>query len=939
MSLRARLLLLVALATLLPAILLGLRFHQVRVEAIDQALAGLARQAKAIARDLDEKVQGTVQLTFGLSQAVALAGGDRTACSAFLAAVLKQNQQYTSLLTVTPDGKLFCDSLRTGRDLNLGDRPYFRNAVSAEDGVSLYPAIGRLTGLPVLHIAIPARSASNDLRFVLLASLNLPQFAGNLRRATGVDILLVDRKGTVLVAPDDPEWPAPVGTSIAGSELFRFASGAESAKPRLVAASEGDSRYWVAVDTPGGRDTGIHVMAGKSRHGLIAAVENEFYQGLIIVVALVMLLFAIFMALAELAVRRQIGRIATMAKHLGAGDLSMRISPPYPAGELGGLMRELNAAADSLERQHAAIDELNRRLVRAQQTEADTKTFLDTVIEHIPNAISVKVGPGGTHDAGAWQLARVNKAYETLAGFPREVLLGKTARDLYNAEAAATIAAADARALNSTTPVTVREFPLVIDESASRFVSSKRVAIRDDYGEPQYLLTVLEDVTERRRAEKRIAHMAHHDALTGLPNRAAFNGHFAASIESAKAEAGQFTVLSIDLNRFKETNDVYGHAVGDALLQTAARRLQDAAGGAFIARIGGDEFVMIATDGSQPAAAAVIADSLLAAFVEDFLIEGKRIHIGLSIGGAVYPVDGEDSKTLMVNADAALYSAKAEPRPAVVFFEPEMGAQRQARQDLQQDLRLAIERGEMLLHYQPQFRTSGEVVGFEALARWLSPVRGMVPPATFIPVAEEYSLIVPLGEWALREACREAATWREPLTIAVNVSPIQFHYGDLVSTVHAILLETGLAPARLVLEITEGVLINDLSRAVSILSQLKTLGVQIALDDFGKGYSSLSYLHAFAFDKIKIDRAFVMGLPQNRHSMAIVRAVIGLGQSLKVPVLAEGVETERQRSLLAREGCDEVQGYLTGRPQPMAHYRDLVSRTVGDGPKKMELAS
>ena len=931
MSLRTRLLLLVALATLVPAILLGIRFYQTRAAAIETALADLTRQATKVAYDLDQKVQGAAQLNFGLSQAVALGSSDRAECSAFLAEVLEQYPQYTGLITINPDGNLFCDSLSTRRDLNLLHRRYFQDAQAIKNDVTLQPTFGGLTGRSVLQIAYPARKNTGELRIILLASLDLQRFVRSLR--SEVDILLVDRNGIVLVPPESATWRGRTATSIADTDLFRFASSPVSGTPREVAGIDGQKQYWVAVDTPGGRDAGIYVLAGTSRQGLVAAIDRRLYQELTIVGIVALLLFAGVLALAEMGVRRQVARIAAMAKQLGKGDLSMRIPPPYPPGELGGLMHELNAAAESLQRQHAAIDDLNRKLYRSRQTEADTKAFLDTVIENIPSAISVKVAPEGNEYAGAWQLARVNKAYEAMSGYSRDELIGKTVGELYHPEAAEIIAESDQRALESDTPISVREFPLVSDETGSRFVASQRVAIRDDDGKPQYLLTVLEDVTEKRRVEQRIAHMAHHDALTNLPNRAAFNAYLSAIFDRAAAEKSQFTLLCIDLDRFKETNDVYGHAAGDALLQAAARRLQGAASGAFIARIGGDEFVLIVSDGPQPAAAAIIADCLLAAFVDDFVIEGKRLQIGLSIGGAVYPADGADAKTLMAHADAALYRAKVEPRPSVLFFKEEMGAQQQERHDLQQDLRLAIEQGEMFLHYQPQFRTAGGIVGFEALARWHSPTRGLVPPATFIPIAEEYSLIIPMGEWALREACREAATWPRPLTIAVNVSPIQFHHGDLVSMVHSVLIETGLPPARLVLEITEGVLINDFSRAVSILCQLKALGVQIALDDFGKGYSSLSYLHSFAFDKIKIDRAFVSDLPQNRHSMAIVRAVIGLGQSLQVPVLAEGVETDSQRTFLLREGCDEVQGYLTGRPQPIAQYADLIS---GDDAKRSE---
>ena len=303
------------------------------------------------------------------------------------------------------------------------------------------------------------------------------------------------------------------------------------------------------------------------------------------------------------------------------------------------------------------------------------------------------------------------------------------------------------------------------------------------------------------------------------------------------------------------------------------------------------------------------------------------MQVGLSIGGAVYPTDGADAKALIANADAALYQAKAEMRGSMRFFEAELGTRLRERRDLQNDLQAAVTRGDIFLHYQPQQKiASNETIGFEALARWQCPKRGMVSPGIFIPIAEESSLIIPLGEWILREACREAASWPQPLKIAVNISPIQFHHGDLPRLVHSILLETGLTPARLELEITEGVLIDDFSRALSILRKLKSLGVQIAMDDFGSGYSSLSYLHSFPFDKIKIDRSFIGDLEHNHHSMAIVRAIITLARSLDVPVLAEGVETEAQRLFLAQEGCDEVQGYLTGRPLLIKDYAQLVGR-------------
>lgn len=440
-------------------------------------------------------------------------------------------------------------------------------------------------------------------------------------------------------------------------------------------------------------------------------------------------------------------------------------------------------------------------------------------------------------------------------------------------------------------------------------------------------VVTFDDITERQSYDERMSYMAHYDTLTDLPNRASFEESLNAALGRAEGAGQQFAILSIDLDRFKEANDTYGHTVGDGLLREIAGRLKAAAGEAFVARLGGDEFAVIGAEGDQNSVT-VLAERLLATLSDDLEVGGHRLKLGMSIGIAICPTDGDDAETLMTCADAALYRAKAETRGIAMFFEPEMSARLRERYSLQEDLRSAVNRGELLLHYQPQMNMSGEALGFEALARWQCPKRGMVPPSTFIPIAEESSLIISMGEWVLREACREAASWPKPLTIAVNVSAVQFRRGNLSMLVHSILLETGLAPGRLELEITETVMVNDFSRAVSILNQLKSLGVRIAMDDFGTGYSSLSYLRSFRCDKIKIDRTFVYDLEQNHHSRSIVRAVIGLGRSLDLPILAEGVETEAQFAFLAREGCEEVQGYLTGRPLPIVDYAKLVGREM-----------
>ena len=437
-----------------------------------------------------------------------------------------------------------------------------------------------------------------------------------------------------------------------------------------------------------------------------------------------------------------------------------------------------------------------------------------------------------------------------------------------------------------------------------------------------------EDISERKRVEKRIAYMAHHDMLTELPNRSAFAEHLMGTVETAGKARDSFAVLCVDIDRFKEINDVFGHAVGDMVLLDASRRLRSACEGAFVARLGGDEFAFVVTGGEQPATAEALAGRLQEAALDEFEVDGHRLRVNFSIGVAIYPADGSDPTTLLANADAALYRAKAEGRGAVRFFEADMDRRLRERRALQHDLRRAIDCGELSLHYQPQARIDGSISGFEALLRWTHPKRGVVPPATFIPLAEEDGTILDISEWVLRTACREAASWSRRLQVAVNLSPVQFRHGNLPGMVHGVLLETGLEPSRLELEITEGVLIDDFSRAVSILRRLKSLGVRIAMDDFGTGYSSLSYLQAFPFDKIKIDKSFISNLRRNPQSAAIVRAVIGLGRGLNLPVAAEGVETNDQLAFLSEECCDEIQGFLIGRPEAIDSYAELVGRVA-----------
>ncbi|HZD91760.1 MAG TPA: EAL domain-containing protein, partial [Pseudolabrys sp.] len=556
---------------------------------------------------------------------------------------------------------------------------------------------------------------------------------------------------------------------------------------------------------------------------------------------------------------------------------------------------------------------------RAEHDLEHTRAFLDTVIENVPSPIVVKGGP-------ELRYVFMNRAAEAYLGINREAMLGKTVYDIMQAASASLIDAEDRKVLASGRAVFTDEHTVHTPGNGVRITTETRLAVAGAEGKPEYLIAVVNDLTERKRDEQRIAHMAHHDPLTDLPNRAAFNECIGATVDLAARAGDSFAVLSIDFDRFKSVNDVFGHQVGDALLREAAARLSATCEGAFLARTGGDEFVAISPAGPQPATGAALAVRLQAALEREFDIEGRALKIGLTIGVAFYPQDGSDAGTLVANANAALYRAKGELRGAVRYFDRNMDKKLRDQRALQQDLISAIARGELSLYYQPQASIDGTVIGFEALSRWQDPRHGMVPPSTFIPLAEESGAIVALGAWALRTACREAASWPKPLTVAINLSPVQFRDDDLPKLVHEVLLETGLSPERLELEITEGVLIGDFTRAVTILRRLKAFGVRIAMDDFGTGYSSLSYLQSFPFDKIKIDKAFITDVTDSEQSATIVRAVIALRRGLALPVMAEGVETAEQLRFLADEHCNEVQGYLIGRPLPIPDYAELVGR-------------
>jgi diguanylate cyclase (GGDEF)-like protein len=435
-----------------------------------------------------------------------------------------------------------------------------------------------------------------------------------------------------------------------------------------------------------------------------------------------------------------------------------------------------------------------------------------------------------------------------------------------------------------------------------------------------------DDITGRLGAEARISYMAHHDALTDLPNRVLFHERLDDALKHTREE--KIAVLCLDVDRFKGVNDALGHPIGDLLLSAVADRLRHCVRDSdTVARLGGDEFAIVQIGASQPTDATNLATRLIEAIGAPYELDGHQVVVGMSIGIAIPPDDGTDPHQLLKNADMALYRAKADGRGVFRFFEAEMDARMQTRRALELDLRRAVVSGQFELLYQPLIDVQTRCVrGFEALIRWHHPKHGMVAPLDFIPLAEETGLIVPIGEWVLREACKEAAAWPDDVSVAINLSPVQFKSKNLLPTVISALAASGLPPSRLQLEITESLLLQENDDTLAMLHQLRSLGIRISMDDFGTGYSSLGYLQKFPFDKIKIDRSFVHNMTEREDSLAIVRAVAAMGTSLGMMTTAEGVETAEQFERLKAEGCTEVQGYLFSPPQPAAEVRQLIRK-------------
>ena len=557
-------------------------------------------------------------------------------------------------------------------------------------------------------------------------------------------------------------------------------------------------------------------------------------------------------------------------------------------------------------------DATGNKLINARN-DPKQQSFLEAVVSNLPVMLFAK-------DARTRRYMLLNKAGERVTGLAEDEVVGKTDAELFP-EYAEGFAERDSRALSQEEPF-FYESEFISDEGVTTRLRTTRIALDLPNGGERLILGIAEDLTERRKAEAEVFRLAHYDTLTGLNNRASFTN----LLHEIASNKQRCALMIVDLDRFKGINDQFGHLAGDSVLSEVGQRLlNQVEPGDHVARIGGDKFaIVLAGEKRRQRANAVAADSIKA-LSDAFVTSRGSIYLGASVGIALFPDDAASPDELRENADLALYRGKSRGTGLACWFSPQIDNALSDRRKLTLDLRGAIDKEEISVWYQPVLRArTGEIVGMEALARWNHPIRGMIKPEAFIGLAEEMGMIEALGETVLRQACKDAVKWPLKLNVAVNLSPLQFQTGDLLPVVRSALEESGLDPNRLELEVTEGLVLKDVQRTFDQLEELRELGIRVLIDDFGVGYSSLSYFQRFAFDKVKIDRSFVQGVENTESARAIIQAVVGLGRELRMATVAEGVETESQMRALVDLGCTHLQGYLFSPPIPASEAASLM---------------
>ncbi len=966
LTLRVRLLFLVLLA-LVPVLVLmlaaGLEARQTEGRRAQEQALQLVR---LIARDQAQSINDARQFLITLAQLPAMQAHDTAACNRFMVNAHKQYPRYANLGALTPDGKVFCSALPFTPGTRATRSTWFQRALESRDFAISDYHIGGITRRAVLTLAQTVLDATGAVRAVAFASFDLEwlnRVVAEAQLPAGSVLTVIDREGRVLVRSPDPDfW---VGESMQDSPLFKVMQTQQQEGLSQTFELDRIKRLYAYRQLSPASNVNTYVIIGIPEN-VIYAESGRILQRNLIGLGLATLLAAAaaWWGGGRFLLRR-VQALVQSTQKLAAGDLSARSGLPAGPDEIGRLAQAFDGMAANLQWRHAENERTQATLRESIATvqllqmaavaanEALTiETALQACLDYVCNHTGWPIGHvrlvidahGELVPTDVWhlehpehfsvfrQITQSTPSVHAL-GLPGRVLSGKKPvwirdvtqdKNFYRTQLARDIGVKAALGF----PVLVRsEVVAVLEFFVDRILDpdEKLLEVLGNVG------TQLGRVIERKRAEERMAHLIHHDALTQLPNRILFHDRLRQAMINAKRRDRLVGVAFLDLDEFKNINDSLGHDAGDMLLKFVAARLRaEVREGDTVARLGGDEFTLIFVDMAHVDDIARMARKILDLFAQPFLLMGRELFITASLGVTVYPLDNQNISELLKNADIAMYRAKGQGKNTYQFYAHEMTAKVHERLSLESQLRRALESSEFLLHYQPIVSgLDGSVLGVEALLSWENS-HGQISPAQFIPVAEETGLIVPIGEWVLNTACAQLARWQADgwprLRMSVNLSVRQFRQQDMAGNVARALAAAGLNPEHLDLEITESILLEEQS-VINTLHELDSMGVEISIDDFGTGYSSLSYLKRLPIDTLKIDRSFVQNIPGDADDAAIALAILAMARSLGIRVVAEGVETAEQLAFLRRHGCDAMQGYFFSKPLPADELGALLRKT------------